>query len=138
VRLKKDTFVTFSFEPAWRLAGTPTIVVRSREDASQFLNQYARCRPASRDSILRRPVTTSTHDNQRGIHDQYQSKFRQTGPDAVNQRQSPDQQPIAQGRAFRLRLFCTDRTGPNISLVARILTTRCDRSRRLDGGQPIP
>jgi len=51
--------VTFSFEPALRLAGTPTIVVRSSEDASQFLKQYARRRPASRDSIPRRIMAAS-------------------------------------------------------------------------------
>jgi hypothetical protein len=52
--------VTFSFEPALRLAGTPTIVVRSREDASQFLKQYAGRRPATRDSILRRIMAASS------------------------------------------------------------------------------
>jgi hypothetical protein len=34
--VEKDAFVTFSFEPALRLAGTPTSIVRSREDASHF------------------------------------------------------------------------------------------------------
>ena len=52
--------MTFSFEPALQLAGTPTVFVRSLDDATGVLREYAGRRPATRDSILRRLNAAST------------------------------------------------------------------------------
>jgi hypothetical protein len=45
--------MTFLFEPALQLVGTPTIFVRSLDDAAGVLREYAGRRTATRDSILR-------------------------------------------------------------------------------------
>jgi hypothetical protein len=50
----------FSFEPALQLAGTPAVFVRSLDDATDVLREYAGRRPATRDSILRRLTTASS------------------------------------------------------------------------------
>jgi hypothetical protein len=60
VRLEKDSLMTFSFEPVLQLAGTPTVVVRSLDDATGVLREYAGRRPATRDSILRRLTAASS------------------------------------------------------------------------------
>jgi hypothetical protein len=52
--------MTFSFEPALRLAGTPTVFVRSLDDATRVLREYTGHRPATRDSILRRLTAASS------------------------------------------------------------------------------
>ncbi len=52
--------MTFSFEPALQLAGTPTVFVRSLDNATGVLREYAGRRPATRDSILRRLNAAST------------------------------------------------------------------------------
>ena len=52
--------MTFLFEPALQLAGTPTVFVRSLDDATGVLRSYAGHRPATRDSILRRLIAASS------------------------------------------------------------------------------
>ena len=52
--------MTFPFEPPLQLAGTPIVVVRSRDDATDFLREYDGHRQATRDSILRRLIAAST------------------------------------------------------------------------------
>ena len=52
--------MTFSFEPALQLAGTPTVFVRSLDDATGVLREYAGRRPATRDLILRRLTAASS------------------------------------------------------------------------------
>jgi hypothetical protein len=52
--------MTFPFEPPLQLAGTPIVLVRSRDDAAGFLRDYAGRRPATRDLILRRLNAAST------------------------------------------------------------------------------
>ena len=52
--------MTFSFEPALQLAGTPSVLVRSLNDAAGVLRGYAGHRPATRDTILRRVDAAST------------------------------------------------------------------------------
>jgi hypothetical protein len=52
--------MTFSFEPALQLAGTPAILVRSLDDATGVLREYTGRRPATRDSVLRRLMAAST------------------------------------------------------------------------------
>ena len=46
--------MTFLFEPALQLVGTPVVIVRSLDDATGVLREYAGRRPATRDTILRR------------------------------------------------------------------------------------
>ena len=52
--------MTFSFEPALQLAGTPMVFVRSLDDATGVLREYAGRRLATRDSILRRLTAASS------------------------------------------------------------------------------
>jgi hypothetical protein len=52
--------MTFSFEPALQLSGTPTVFVRSLHDAAGVLRKFAGRRWATRDSILRRLVAASS------------------------------------------------------------------------------
>jgi hypothetical protein len=52
--------MTFSFEPALQLAGTPAVFVRSFDDATGVLRQYTGYRRATRDSILRRLAAASS------------------------------------------------------------------------------
>ena len=52
--------MTFSFEPALQLAGTPVVFVRSLADATGVLREYAGHRPATRDTILRRLTAASS------------------------------------------------------------------------------
>jgi hypothetical protein len=58
--VEKDARMTFSFEPALQLVGTPTVVVRSLDDATDVLREYTGHRPATRDSILRRLTAASS------------------------------------------------------------------------------
>jgi hypothetical protein len=53
--------MTFSFEPALQLVGTPTVLVRSLDDATHVLREYTGHRPATRDSILRRLTSASSY-----------------------------------------------------------------------------
>ena len=50
----------FAFEPALQLAGSPTVFVRSLDDATGVLRGYAGSRPATCDSILRRLIAVSS------------------------------------------------------------------------------
>ena len=50
----------FAFEPALQIAGSPTVFVRSLDDATGVLRGYAGHRPATRDSILRRLIAASS------------------------------------------------------------------------------
>lgn len=52
--------MTSLFEPALQLAGTPAVLVRSFDDATGVLREYAGRRPAIRDLILRRLIAAST------------------------------------------------------------------------------
>jgi hypothetical protein len=52
--------MTFSFEPVVELSGTPSVFVRSFEDATVILREYAGRRPAMRDLILRRLSAVAT------------------------------------------------------------------------------
>jgi hypothetical protein len=52
--------MTFRFEPALQLAGTPTVFILSLNDATGVLREYAGRRPATRDSILRRLTAASS------------------------------------------------------------------------------
>jgi len=52
--------MTSLFEPALQLAGTPAVLVRSLDDATGVLREYAGRRPAIRDLILRRLIAAST------------------------------------------------------------------------------
>jgi hypothetical protein len=52
--------MTFSFEPALRIVGTPTVFVRSFDDAARVLRAYTGHRPATRDSIMRRLAAASS------------------------------------------------------------------------------
>jgi hypothetical protein len=52
--------MTFPFEPPVQLSGTPTIFIRSFDDASSILREYAGRRPVMRDLILRRLNAAST------------------------------------------------------------------------------
>jgi len=52
--------MTFPFEPPLQLAGTPVVLVRSRDDATSVLRDYVGRRPATRDSMLRRLNAAST------------------------------------------------------------------------------
>jgi hypothetical protein len=52
--------MTFSFEPALQLTGTPSVLVRSLHDAAGVLRRYVGHRPATRDTILRRVDKAST------------------------------------------------------------------------------
>jgi len=54
--------VTFPFEPPLRFAGTPVVVVRSRDDAIGILQTYIGRRPVTRDLILRRLSDASTRE----------------------------------------------------------------------------
>jgi hypothetical protein len=57
--------MTFSFEPALQLTGTATVLVRSLDDATAVLRDYAGHRPATRDSILRRLNAASSERERR-------------------------------------------------------------------------
>ena len=57
--------MTFPFETALQLAGTPTVFVRSLDDATCVLRDYAGRRSATRDSILRR-VTAASSEQETG------------------------------------------------------------------------
>jgi hypothetical protein len=48
------------FEPALRLGGTPTVFVRSLEDAIRVMRGYTGHRWATRDTILRRLTAASS------------------------------------------------------------------------------
>ena len=50
----------FAFEPALQIAGSPTVFVRSLDDATGVLRGYAGHRPATCDSILRRLIAVSS------------------------------------------------------------------------------
>jgi hypothetical protein len=52
--------MTFSFDPALRLVGTPTVFVRSLDDATRVMREYSGRRPATRDTILRRLTAASS------------------------------------------------------------------------------
>ena len=52
--------MTFPFEPAVQLSGTPIVFVRSFDDAASILREYAGRRPVMRDLILRRLSAAST------------------------------------------------------------------------------
>ena len=52
--------MTFAFEPPLQLAGTPTVVVRSLDDATGFLRGYVGRWPVTRDLILRRLNAATT------------------------------------------------------------------------------
>lgn len=52
--------MTFPFEPPVQLSGTPIVFVRSFDDASAILREYAGRRPVMRDLILRRLSAAST------------------------------------------------------------------------------
>ncbi|HLQ93522.1 MAG TPA: hypothetical protein VK148_26160 [Xanthobacteraceae bacterium] len=54
--------MTFPFEPPLRFAGTPVVVVRSRDDAIGILQTYIGRRPVTRDLILRRLSDASTKE----------------------------------------------------------------------------
>ena len=59
-RALKECPMTFSFEPALQLTGTPSVLVRSLHDAADVLRRYVGHRPATRDTILRRVDKAST------------------------------------------------------------------------------
>ena len=48
------------FEPPLQLVGTPSIFIRSLDDASDFLREYDGRWPAMRDLVLRRLIAAST------------------------------------------------------------------------------
>jgi hypothetical protein len=52
--------MTSAFEPALQLAGMPTVLVRSLDDAAAFLREYNGRWPATQDLILRRLGAAST------------------------------------------------------------------------------
>ncbi len=52
--------MTFSFEPPLQLTGTSAVFVRSLDDATGVLREYAGRRPMTRDLILRRLSDAST------------------------------------------------------------------------------
>ncbi len=52
--------MTFPFEPAVQLSGTPIVFVRSFDDATGVLREYVGRRPVMRDLILRRLSAAST------------------------------------------------------------------------------
>jgi len=54
--------VNFSFEPPLQFAGTPVVVVRSRDDAIGILQTYIGRRTVTRDLILRRLSDASTKE----------------------------------------------------------------------------
>jgi hypothetical protein len=54
--------MTSPFEPPLQFAGTPTVVVRSLDEATVVLRNYAGRRPATRDLILRRLTAASTEE----------------------------------------------------------------------------
>jgi hypothetical protein len=49
-----------AFEPPLQLAGTPTVFIRSVDDAAVFLRGYGGRWPATRQLILRRLAAAST------------------------------------------------------------------------------
>ena len=52
--------MTFSFEPALRLAGTPVVFVRSLDDAIRVMREYNGHRRVTRDTILCRLTAASS------------------------------------------------------------------------------
>ena len=52
--------MTSAFEPPLQLAGIPTVLIRSLEDAAAFLRGYDGRWPATQDLILRRLAAAST------------------------------------------------------------------------------
>ena len=54
--------MNFPFVPPLRVAGTPVVVVRSRDDAIGVLQTYIGRRPVTRDLILRRLSDASTKE----------------------------------------------------------------------------
>ena len=52
--------MTIMFEPHLILAGNPTALIRSLDDAARFMREYVGRWPATRDLMLRRLSTAET------------------------------------------------------------------------------